>query len=116
MKKVLVTLFILSIPCLLFAKDTVKYDKELTEKIAEIIKETAEIKVGSARKELLKYYTTEGGISHPKQRTYASRRCPYIKVDVEFELEKVERKGLEEKNSDRIIKISKPYLQWAILD
>ena len=116
MKKILLTLFILSIPCFLFAEDNIKYDKELTEKIAEIITETAEIKVGNTRKELLKYYTTEGGISHPKQRTYVHRRCPYIKVDVELELEKVERKGLEEKNSDRIIKISKPYLQGAILD
>jgi hypothetical protein len=39
------------------------------------------------RSDLLKVFATEGGLSWSTQRTYVYRQCPYIKVDVKFELE-----------------------------
>jgi hypothetical protein len=43
------------------------------------------IKVGMTRADLLKVFTTEGGLSTSLNRTFVYRDCSYIKVDVEFE-------------------------------
>ena len=50
------------------------------------------------------------------------RDCPYIKVDVEFEAvgrparDRDGRVTLEEDRRDIITKISRPYLDWSIMD
>ena len=40
---------------------------------------------GMTRADLLKVFTTEGGLSTGLNRTYVYRECQYIKVDVDFE-------------------------------
>jgi len=80
------------------------------------------IKVGMTRANLLKVFTTEGGLSTGLQRTYVYHDCPYIKVDVEFEpvgrpaRDRDGRVTLEEDRRDIITKISRPYLDWSIMD
>ena len=80
------------------------------------------IKVGMTREDLLKVFTTEGGLFTDLNRTYVYRECPYIKVDVEFEpagspaRDADGRVTLVEANEDVIKNISKPYLEWMILD
>jgi hypothetical protein len=80
------------------------------------------IKVGMTRADLLKVFTTEGGLSSGLNRTYVYRECPYIKVDVEFEpvgrpaRDTDGRVTLVEANEDVIKKISKPYLEWSVSD
>jgi hypothetical protein len=93
--------------------------QEKTEWIADTLKEIQKIKVGMTRADLLKVFTTEGGLSTPFNRTYVYRECPYIKVDVEFEpvgRRDVEGRVTHETNEDVIKKISKPYLEWGIID
>ena len=58
----------------------------LTKRISEILTECQEIKSGMTRAELLKVFTTEGGLSTATHRTFVYRGCPYIKVDVDFTL------------------------------
>lgn len=67
------------------------------------------------RGELLKVFNGEGGISNRTWRRYVYRRCGYIKVDVEFEPVGKSESG-NESPDDLITKISKPFLEWAILD
>jgi len=80
------------------------------------------VRPGMTRGELLKVFTTEGGLSTGVRRTYVYRDCPYIKVDVEFrpvgrpERDREGRITLEEDPRDVITRISQPYLQWSILD
>jgi hypothetical protein len=80
------------------------------------------IKVGMTRADLLKVFTTEGGLSTPLNRAYVYRGCPYMKVNVEFEpVGRPARDGegrvtLKEAGEDVIKKISKPYLDWSVLD
>jgi hypothetical protein len=80
------------------------------------------IKPGMTRKELLLVFTTEGGLSTPLRRTFVSRDCPYFKVDVEFEAvgrpsrDSDGRVTMVEGDQDRIIEISRPYLQFSVLD
>ena len=80
------------------------------------------IKPGMTREELLKVFTTEGGLSTGLHRTFVSRDCSYFKIDVDFEAvgrpnrDKDGRVTLEEDPRDIIVKISRLYLQFSITD
>ena len=69
-----------------------------------------------ARKDLLDLFQTEGGIFTRTSRKYVFRECPYIKVDVKFEPVGSPEDNLKEYSDDKIIKISKPYLEKPIID
>ena len=74
------------------------------------------------RSELLKVFTTEGGLSTGLHRTYISRDRPYFKVTVDFEAigrpsrDKDGRVTVVEDSRDIIVSVSPPYLQFAIAD
>jgi hypothetical protein len=104
------TLILCSFPTPSFADRSV--DKNLTQQISGILKECESVKPGMTRAELLKVFTTEGGMSTQIWRTFVHSRCPYIKVDVEF----APTKSGQEQTTDIITKISKPYLAWTIID
>jgi hypothetical protein len=89
-------------------------DKDLTKHISDVLTECKGITPGTTREGLLKVFTTEGGISTATHRTFVHRRCPYIKVDVEFTL--TDTKQRDELPTDTISKISPPYLAWSIVD
>jgi hypothetical protein len=93
-----------------------KTDVEFTKKVAQVLQEAQKLKVGMTRAELLKTFTTEGGLSTRTWRRYVSQRCPYIKINVEF-APVGPRVGVEnESPRDKITKISPPFLEWGILD
>jgi hypothetical protein len=92
-----------------------------TKWVSSVIKEIATIKVGMTRKQLLEVFATEGGLSTSTQQTYVYRGCPNIKVDVKFKI--VGERDISPAGhrfgtgpSDVIQDISKPYLQWSIMD
>ena len=88
-----------------------------TEWVAQSLKEIETIKVGMTRADLLKVFAEEGGLSTRTWRQYAYRKCPYIKVAVEFEpVGEKEPSVFAENSKDKITKISKPFIEWQILD
>ena len=89
---------------------------DLTKQISAILTGCQKIKPGMTRAELLKVFTTEGGLSTAMHRTFVYRGCPYIKVDVDFTDSDPNQKMVEEHPTDTISKISKPYLEWGIID
>ena len=96
--------------------------QEHTEWIVKSLREMEKIRVGMTRADLLKVFTVEGGLSTGLNRRYVYRECPYIKVDVEFEpvgrpaRDAQGRVTLIEADGDVIKGISKPYLDWGIMD
>jgi hypothetical protein len=80
------------------------------------------IEVGMTRGELLRIFMTEGGLSTGLMRTYVYRRCPYMKVNVEFEpvgrpaRDAEGRVTLVESDEDLITQLSEPYLAWIVAD
>ncbi len=96
--------------------------EENTKWISDSLREMKTIEVGKTRADLLKVFTTEGGLSTGLRRTYVYRKCPYIKVDVQFEAvgrparDADGRVTLEESDKDKIKSISKPYLEWSVVD
>ena len=57
---------------------------ERTKWISKVLRQIGKFKPGMRRKDLLKVFTTEGGLSTQTQRTYVYIECPYIKVTVHF--------------------------------
>jgi|SRR6185369_14547705 len=91
-------------------------DDTLTKQISGILIECQKIKPGMTRADLLKLFTTEGGTYGATHRTYVCLRCPYIKVDVDFTLSDPKQSAPDGRPTDTISKISKPYLEWSIID
>ena len=95
---------------------------EKTQWVSSVIQEIEKIKPGMTRVELLKTFGEEGGLSTGLQQTYVFHDCPYIKVDVTFEAvgrpakDKAGRVTLVEDKRDIIKSISKPYLQFSVID
>jgi hypothetical protein len=92
------------------------HEANFAKQISGILRECEQIKPGMTRAELLKVFTTEGGFYTTANRTFVYRGCQYIKVDVDFSLSDPKPGGLEERPTDTISKISKPYLGWGIGD
>ena len=80
--------------------------------IAGVLNAMQTIKVGITRLDLLKLFTTEGGLSTTSQRTYVYLQCPYFKVDVKFAASSRDR----ELPTDKIVEVSRPYLAWSVTD
>ena len=80
-----------------------------TQWVINLLLLTTTIKPGMTRTDLLRVFTTEGGLSTRTHRTYALRQCPNIKVDVGFSI------AGNEKN-DKMTQISKPYLDAVHVD
>ena len=67
------------------------------------------------RADLLKVFTTEGGLSTRQKQSYISQDCPYFKVRVTFKPVGPEGDGTDGRN-DVILTVSKPYLEFSNLD
>lgn len=59
-------------------------DPALTRSMDQVLKDVSSIQSGMTRTELLRIFTTEGGLSTRDEQRYVYRRCPYIKVMVTF--------------------------------
>ena len=84
-------------------------DWERTEWLGNVLAWIANIKPGMTRSDLLRVFTMEGGLSTRTRRTFVLKQCPIIKVDVEFSISANEPE-------DKIIQISKPYLESSRVD
>lgn len=84
--------------------------------IERTLKDIRSVKVGMTRSQLESTFTTEGGLSSRRSRTYTYRSCPYIKVDVQFQAIQHATEKLKEFPDDKIVGMSKPYIENRIID
>lgn len=92
------------------------YARERTKWVAKVLRQIAKIEPGMKRRDLLKVFTAEGGLSTRFQKTYVYSECPYIKVNVRFRAANNEGNGVKEEPDDIIVSISLPYLAWSVMD
>jgi hypothetical protein len=88
----------------------------LTKSIESVMEAIDAIKPGMTRADLLTVLTVESGISTRARRTYVYRLCPYIKVEVDFTPVTNPDDRLTEMSDDKILKLSRPYLQYSVTD
>jgi hypothetical protein len=97
-------------------------DQDATRWVGDALLEIETIKVGMNRGQLLVLFNTEGGLFTGLRSTYVYRRCPLIKVDVEFEAvgrpsrDAEGRATVVQSEQDIITKISRPYLASQVID
>jgi hypothetical protein len=91
-------------------------DQALTRSMDQVMKDVSSIQSGMTRAELLRVFTPEGGLATRDGQQFVYRRCPYIKVIVNFR--KPDDADVEwgnapeeEWNGDVILSISKPFLE-----
>jgi hypothetical protein len=87
----------------------------------QVLKDVSSIQPGMTRAELLRVFTAERGLSTRDGQQFVYRRCPYIKVIVNFR--KPDDADVdwgnapeEEWNGDLILSISKPFLEASVPD
>jgi len=97
------------------AQRTSRTNSDYTKWVGSVLQQIDSLKTGMTRNDLLKVFTTEGGISTRLQRTYVYRECPYIKVDVRFQPVS-QPSAYKEFPDDKIVSISKPYLDYSVAD
>ena len=81
--------------------------------VANVLTRMSTLKVGSTRNEVLKLFTPEGGVSQGQRETFASRDCPYFKIDVEY-MSGWPSRGYDDDSP--IVKMTKPYLGFSTED
>jgi hypothetical protein len=100
----------------------VQLDQDATRWVGDAMLEIETVKVGMTRDQLFALFATEGGVFSGLRSTYVYRRCPLIKIDVEFEAvgrpsrDAEGRVTMVESDQDIIIKISQPYLARQVID
>jgi hypothetical protein len=95
------------------ARPELKIDQEHKQWIDHVMRSIATVKPGMTRRELMRVFVEEGGLSTRTRQKYVYHRCPYIKVDVEF----APVEGAQEKSpDDKIVEISRPFLEYSVMD
>jgi hypothetical protein len=90
--------------------------------VARVLEQMLTIQPGMTRSQLLTVFTTEGGVFTGLERQFVSRECPFFKVHVKFEAvgrpsrDSDGRGTSVEGPDDRIVTISRPYLEFSIID
>lgn len=95
---------------------SLKAEKEHSEWIESVLDSVDAIQPGMTRKELSSMFVEQGGGPWSRsQRAYVFKQCPYIKIDVKFAL--VAKGGpFDEQPEDKIVEVSRPYLQYFVSD
>ena len=84
--------------------------------LRQILEKMETIKPGMTRWDVLHVFRTEEGVRRfrmeaappgLRRETFISQDCHYFKIDVEF------KEGIPARNGDVIVKVSKPYVQFA---
>jgi hypothetical protein len=93
-----------------------------TEWVGKVYDRMLAITLGMTRAQLLQVFERDGGLSTSLQGRFVSRDCLYFKVEVEFEAvgrpfrDANGRITMVEANEDRIIRISRPYMEPRFAD
>ncbi len=83
--------------------------------LTQVLEKMETIKPGMTRWDLLQVFRTDGarqtfvigGAPSVSRETFVSQDCPYFKIEVEFQ------PTFDVPNRDVIVKVSKPYVQFA---
>ena len=85
--------------------------------VEDAIDDSRHVKPGISRRELEKDWRVDGGLSVREEANYDYRKCLDIKIHVNFKpVPSQQRAGEEPDQNDIVIKVSRPYLEYAFAD
>ncbi|MEI6860936.1 MAG: hypothetical protein WCL04_01625 [Verrucomicrobiota bacterium] len=76
------------------------------------------IKVGMTRSQVESKFTQDGGVSTPGETCFTHPTCPYFKISVEFDFQRnpADQGRAIWGKDNKIIRVSKPYLENPYID
>ncbi len=89
-------------------------EDELATQVKAALQDSSTLKPGMTRADVLKLFTTDGGLSPFTQNRFVWRRCDRIKIQVTFRLTNPNQETRT--SSDTIVSVSKPYIEPAYID
>jgi hypothetical protein len=84
------------------------------ELLSQALSDYGKLKIGSARGDIERYFSREGGFQVPASTRYVYSRCEYLHVEIDFELAKPAEIAFS--TTDKITKISKLYVEYPSKD
>ena len=91
----------------------VKIGEDRSQWIEHVLHSISAIRPGMARKSLSRMLIEDGGLQVRQQTRYLYKPCPYIKVEIDFA---PADEGSTFSPDDKIISISRPYLEYPTAD
>jgi hypothetical protein len=82
--------------------------------LEQALADYAQVKPGSSRGELERYFSRDGGLQTPGSTRYVYPRCEYLHVDLEFELAEPEHIAFSAE--DKVTRISRLYVEYPAKD
>ena len=119
-KLLLVTILIIPTIGVIFGQNAAT-DQRVTEErahwIQNVLRTVDHIRPGMSRKSLERFFEEDGGLQFRTQTRYTFKDCPYIKIDVEFAVaDESDGNSAYRNPADKIVKISRPYLEYPSAD
>ncbi len=119
MRTILLTLLLLTGCFVSFGflnADNNQVDENNCKFIEKSMEEVSTLKVGMKRKNLLKMFHQDSGISGVMDQRSVYEKCEFIKINVKFELTEKNKNFSADNPEDKIIEISKSYLEHPFYD
>jgi hypothetical protein len=91
-------------------------DRNCCAKVLQALDAVNNLKKGMTRAEVEKVFRLEGGLFSRNQSFYVYRDCPYIKVQVTFDLDPEYKDFVTGSPKDIVQSVSKPYLEYPVTD
>jgi hypothetical protein len=84
--------------------------------IKEAISIAGNLKEGSIRSEVERDFVLDGGIQSRGASRYMFKKCRFIKIDVTFSKDENSGTWIDGSPNDKVISVSKPYLEYPVMD
>jgi hypothetical protein len=93
-------------------------DLERARWVAECLKDFESIKVGMTRSQIEQRFPLDGGIQGVSIGRFAHPACPYFKIDASFEFKRnaADQNRAIRADEDKVVKVSKPYIESPFYD
>ena len=82
--------------------------------IQEALIASQQIKTGTARADVERRFIRDGGAQFRSATRYVYRRCSYLHLDVDFEM--IGAAGISPSPEDKVVKVSKLYVDYSAKD
>jgi len=80
----------------------------------EVLSAVANLKPGMTREQIEKEFQPDDTFGSGPIKRYVYKKCAYIKIDIDFDL--VDANAVKDNPEDRVVKISKPYIEQQFVD
>jgi hypothetical protein len=89
-------------------------DRTSCSLIEQALKDYQQVRTAGTRRDVAKYFVPNGGLQFPARTRYVYPKCNYIHIDIEFEL--VKPADIASLPDDKVIRVSRLYLEYPATD